>query len=221
MVHGFQMWINLPNKDKMCKPRYQDIQPENIPVVEKENIKIKVIAGKYEQVINIFYFLFYFLFFIFYFLFFFYKINFFFFQTEGPVNGIATQPIFFDIRLKPNTLFEHHIPKGHTCFAYLFEGSASFSNSPSLKEGNIIVFDSDGDTIQVNTDSNSNAAFLLVAAKPIVTTKFFYFFLNFLLFFLFQGEPIFQRGPFVMASQEDLVQAFIDIQTGMFLKRAN
>ena len=81
------MWINLPNKDKLCKPRYQDIQPEQIPVVELENgIRVKVMAGKYGE-------------------------------TEGPVNGVATEPVFLDIRLPPNTNFEYKIPNGHTCFA--------------------------------------------------------------------------------------------------------
>ena len=40
------MWVNLPQKDKMIKPRYQDYQPDSIPVVTLQNgIKIKVMAG--------------------------------------------------------------------------------------------------------------------------------------------------------------------------------
>ena len=38
-------------------------------------------------------------------------------ETEGPVNGVATEPVFLDIRLPPNTNFEYKIPNGHTCFA--------------------------------------------------------------------------------------------------------
>ena len=35
MLHGFQLWINLPKKYKMSKPRYQDIKASEIPVVDK------------------------------------------------------------------------------------------------------------------------------------------------------------------------------------------
>ncbi|KAH7623618.1 putative Pirin-like protein [Nannochloris sp. 'desiccata'] len=44
-LHGFQLWINLAAKDKMCKPRYQDIQKEEIPTVATEAGSIRVMAG--------------------------------------------------------------------------------------------------------------------------------------------------------------------------------
>jgi redox-sensitive bicupin YhaK (pirin superfamily) len=44
-LHGFQLWINLAKKDKMCKPRYQDIQKEEIPVVYSDDGTIRVMAG--------------------------------------------------------------------------------------------------------------------------------------------------------------------------------
>ncbi|KAJ2765455.1 hypothetical protein IWQ57_004769, partial [Coemansia nantahalensis] len=52
VYHGFYIWINLPAKDKMARPRYQDIAPENIPwftSADKKTI-IKVIAGRVEGV---------------------------------------------------------------------------------------------------------------------------------------------------------------------------
>jgi redox-sensitive bicupin YhaK (pirin superfamily) len=45
-LHGFQLWVNLPKKDKMMNPRYQDISANKIPVAQKEGIKVKVIAGE-------------------------------------------------------------------------------------------------------------------------------------------------------------------------------
>lgn len=44
-LHGFQLWINLPAKDKMCKPRYQDLQADDIPVAEKDGASVRVMAG--------------------------------------------------------------------------------------------------------------------------------------------------------------------------------
>ncbi|HKU49984.1 MAG TPA: pirin family protein, partial [Nitrososphaera sp.] len=47
-LHGFQLWINLPRKDKMISPRYQDISSEKIPVGQSEDglAKVRVITGK-------------------------------------------------------------------------------------------------------------------------------------------------------------------------------
>ncbi|KAJ2550290.1 hypothetical protein EV175_004130 [Coemansia sp. RSA 1933] len=52
MFQGFQIWVNLPAKDKMIRPRYQDVPPENIPWFESQDkkTKIKVVAGEVEDV---------------------------------------------------------------------------------------------------------------------------------------------------------------------------
>jgi redox-sensitive bicupin YhaK (pirin superfamily) len=45
-LSGFQLWVNLPQKLKLTKPRYQEIKADKIPVYEKDGIKVKVIAGE-------------------------------------------------------------------------------------------------------------------------------------------------------------------------------
>ncbi len=45
-LHGFQLWVNLPKKDKMMKPRYQDLSANKIPIAQNDGVKVKVIAGK-------------------------------------------------------------------------------------------------------------------------------------------------------------------------------
>jgi len=47
-MHGFQIWVNLPAKDKMMSPRYQDIPSEDLPTVESTDGKVwaKIIAGE-------------------------------------------------------------------------------------------------------------------------------------------------------------------------------
>ena len=45
-LHGFQLWVNLPKKDKMMNPRYQDIPASKIPIVENDGVKVKIIAGE-------------------------------------------------------------------------------------------------------------------------------------------------------------------------------
>jgi hypothetical protein len=49
-MRGFQLWTNLPRKDKMTAPRYRDIHAADIPEVKKNGAKIKVICGEYEGV---------------------------------------------------------------------------------------------------------------------------------------------------------------------------
>jgi redox-sensitive bicupin YhaK (pirin superfamily) len=92
LMWGFQLWVNLPAKDKMIAPRYQDIGPERIPVAHPaDGVEVKVIAGEFGGV-------------------------------TGPVAEIVTQPIYLDIALQPGASIEIPLPEGHAGFAYVFEG---------------------------------------------------------------------------------------------------
>ena len=46
MMHGFQIWVNLPAKDKMMNPRYQDISAAESPIAEKNGVWARVVAGE-------------------------------------------------------------------------------------------------------------------------------------------------------------------------------
>ena len=50
LMSGFQIWVNLPAKQKMCAPRYQDIPPEKVPIVDLEEGKVRVLAGRFNDV---------------------------------------------------------------------------------------------------------------------------------------------------------------------------
>jgi quercetin 2,3-dioxygenase len=52
LMWGFQLWVNLPAKDKMTAPRYQDIAPERIPVVETEGVRVRVVAGRHGDAVG-------------------------------------------------------------------------------------------------------------------------------------------------------------------------
>jgi redox-sensitive bicupin YhaK (pirin superfamily) len=101
MMWGFQLWVNLPSKDKMCPPRYQDIPPEKIPqVIKPDNTKIRVIAGECDGV-------------------------------KGAVTEIVTQPTYLDVSMPKNATFSHSIPLTHNVFAYVFEGRGHFKSGPT------------------------------------------------------------------------------------------
>ncbi|HVY99203.1 MAG TPA: pirin family protein [Dongiaceae bacterium] len=94
LMRGFQLWVNLPARDKMCQPRYQEYAPDKIPVAQPApGVTVKVIAGEVAGV-------------------------------KGPVGGVATDPTYLDIALEKGAAFSHVLPKEHNAFAYVFEGAA-------------------------------------------------------------------------------------------------
>ena len=52
LMWGFQLWVNLPAKEKMTAPRYQDIPAARIPVVEADGVQIRVIAGHFQDTVG-------------------------------------------------------------------------------------------------------------------------------------------------------------------------
>ncbi|WP_417793755.1 pirin family protein [Terasakiella pusilla] len=92
LMKGFQLWVNLPARHKMTEPRYQDIDPRDIPSKELDGIgTLKVIAGEA-------------------------------FGVTGAVSQIVTKPMFIDLAMKPNVEVNIPIPAGQTAFLFLFEG---------------------------------------------------------------------------------------------------
>jgi redox-sensitive bicupin YhaK (pirin superfamily) len=100
LMWGFQLWVNLPGRDKMTAPRYQDIEPEAIPTVAlPQGVRVKVLAGQLGD------------------------------QT-GPARAASTDPTYLDVSLPAGTNFTHRLPADHTAFAYVFEGAAEIGGRP-------------------------------------------------------------------------------------------
>jgi hypothetical protein len=94
-MRGFQLWVNLPAALKMCAPRYQNLEPGEIPeVVTDAGVRIRVIAGQSENV-------------------------------TGAVDGINVDPLYLDITVPAEATFRQAIPAGHAAFAYGIEGEAT------------------------------------------------------------------------------------------------
>jgi len=92
-MRGFQLWINLPAKEKMKPAGYRDIQPSEIPVVElPDGGRAKVVAGTLNG-------------------------------TAGPIQGGSTEPCYWDIELKAGKKLETKIPETLSAYIYPFEGS--------------------------------------------------------------------------------------------------
>jgi redox-sensitive bicupin YhaK (pirin superfamily) len=171
-MRGFQLWINLPASDKMKPPAYRDLRPEEIPTVElPEGGSVRVITGELQVGDR---------------------------TVAGPVRGITTQPIYFDVVLPAGATFSQDIAPGHHAFVYVYEGTALVGEGGAAREvrAAMAAVLGKGDRIEVRGGA-AGGRFLLLAARPI-------------------GEPIVQYGPFVMNTQAEIRQAIADYQAGRF-----
>ena len=165
LMWGFQLWVNLPAKDKMGDPRYQDIDPSEIPQQAlPDGGTVRVVAGQFGEHV-------------------------------GPVGGVATKPVMFDVELPAGGSLEVPIPEGHNGFAYVFGGQARLGDRKGeVPRGNLAVLGRDGDGLRIEAGSEGTRV-LVVAGKPI-------------------EEPVARYGPFVMNTRDELEQAFSDYRSG-------
>jgi redox-sensitive bicupin YhaK (pirin superfamily) len=184
-MHGFQLWANLPSAQKMTAPRYQEIKALEIPVVTDDD------GTQARVVCGTFW------------------------GVSGPVDGIATDPIYLDVSVPPGRKKTLPIDTRRHAFAYVFAGSGKFCNAsgplavptegtkwsdtaPPTEADNrsLVLFDS-GDEVTVQAGEDG-IRFLLVSGKPL-------------------QEPVAWYGPIVMNTQEQLRHAFEQLQEGTFL----
>ncbi|MDD5676964.1 MAG: pirin family protein [Kiritimatiellae bacterium] len=153
-MYGFQLWANLPARDKMMDPRYRDVASSQIPEIKLPNgTTIRIIAGEVAGV-------------------------------KGPVRGIVINPEYIDVTVPAHSEFRHPTMRGHTVFAYIINGQGYFcrdknpftyeaeganyfdiQHDPFVGNGTIVMFD-DGDEIRVFTEAHT-VRFLLISGKPI------------------------------------------------------
>jgi redox-sensitive bicupin YhaK (pirin superfamily) len=138
-LDGFQIWVNLPRKLKMTRPRYQDVPAARIPeVVRPGGARVRVVAGTVDG-------------------------------TPGAVREIHADPTYLDVSLPPDGRFEEPVPRGHTAIAYVFEGEihvgAASRGDEAIRAPRLVVL-SDGDAVRVRAGAGP-ARFLLLAAQPL------------------------------------------------------
>merc|ERR1711892_428641 len=106
-----------------------------------------------------------------------------------------TPTFYLDFKFVPGTTFTQDVPDGWTCFAYILAGNFKFGGSKSVDAHNTILFNTDGDGIEMENDGQTEGHLVLIAGRPI-------------------GEKVVQHGPFVMNSREEIEQAFEDYKLG-------
>ncbi|MEK7360828.1 MAG: pirin family protein [Pseudomonadota bacterium] len=141
-MRGFQLWINLPAREKMKPAGYRDIDPAEIPVVTLPGGgRAKVIAGTLAAGGR---------------------------PVPGPIQGLSTDPLYLDVELPAGAVFMQPVAVGYNAFIYVFEGSASVGPAASARilathAAGILA---QGDRVDVSAGAGG-ARFLLLAARPL------------------------------------------------------
>lgn len=140
LLHGFQLWINLPAIEKMKPPHYQDFAATQIPQLALAGGGyVKLIAGEYEAEGGI---------------------------IKGAVTGISTQPMFFDIALSAGQRLTIPVAAEHTAMVYVYQGELTVDGSEQVLTAGQLGRLIDGDHIALATQDRP-ARLLLLAAMPL------------------------------------------------------
>lgn len=134
---GFQLWANLPKKQKMMPPRYRDIRKTDIPVVSLPGDagEIRIIAGEAEG-------------------------------ARGPADDIVIKPMYFDIQLKSENRYSLNVPADHNSFVYIIDGDAKFAVEEDFIEHRALVIFGEGDTVEIQA-GEQGTRLLFIAGKPL------------------------------------------------------
>src|SRR5713226_1049938 len=139
-MHGFQLSVNLPQRDKMIKPRYQEIPSSRIPKATAPDglVSVSVIAGEA--------------------------------MGEKAVIETRTPIIYLHYRIKPSGAAVQKVPGNYNAFAYIVEGEGLFgAECERADDGQMVLFAQDGDEVRIENPSDAKATLevLLIAGVPL------------------------------------------------------
>jgi redox-sensitive bicupin YhaK (pirin superfamily) len=139
-MHGFQLWVNLPQRDKMMKPRYQEISSSQIPKASSADglVNVSVIAGEA--------------------------------MGQKAVIETRTPIIYLHYRIEPGGVATQQVPDDYQAFAYVVEGEGLFgADGESAGDGQMIMFSQDGGKVRIENPSDAKVTLelLLIAGVPL------------------------------------------------------
>ena len=142
VMEGFQLWLNLPSRDKMCKPGYQDIQSENIPEFSThDGIKVRVIAGQSHGIRG---------------------------AVQRPIAEFPTDALYLDIHFENDASFQQALPTQHNAFLFVYRGSVNVI-SPGEKSPvalhRMAILRNEGEGVEIQAAAGSKV--LLIAGQPL------------------------------------------------------
>ena len=140
VMHGFQLWVNLPRQDKMINPRYQEIPSSRIPRATSADglVSVTVIAGEA--------------------------------MGEKAVIETRTPIIYVHYRLEPGGVVTQQVPRDYNAFAYVVDGAGLFgAKGERGADGQMVIFAPDGDEVRIENpvDAKVNLEVLVIAGAPL------------------------------------------------------
>ena len=137
-IGGLQLWLNLPAREKMSRPKYRDLEGARLTETETDGgARIRAIAGEAGNG-----------------------------RLVGPVEGLAVAPKFVDVTLPAGASIRENVPQGHTVFAYVDHGEVRFGPERTAVSAPALVIFGDGDMVEASA-GQGGGRFLLAAARPI------------------------------------------------------
>lgn len=137
-IGGLQLWLNLPAREKMTRPKYRDLDSSRLVESALDGgARARVIAGDAAGG-----------------------------KLVGPVEGLAVAPKFLDVTLPPGASLREAVPRGHTAFAYVDAGDVRFGPEQKPARAPALVIFGDGDLVEASAGPGGGR-FLLAAARPL------------------------------------------------------
>ncbi len=123
VMEGFQLWLNLPGRDKLCPPWYRDFQAQDLPRFRTDDgVAVTVIAGTSHGV-------------------------------TGAVTREGTQPLYLDLHLPAGVRFAQAVPAGHNAFVYVYRGSVRVGGQPvAVQRMALLANDAEADGVLIEAD---------------------------------------------------------------------
>lgn len=126
LMWGFQLWVNLPARQKMIEPRYQEFAAEEVPAVAfADDVTIKIIAGEVAGV-------------------------------SGPVRDVPTEPYYVDVHISAEKTTQLPVPRNHNAFVYVYAGEIKIlGRSPQHVARGQIALLGPGDALHVHAEAET------------------------------------------------------------------
>jgi len=139
-MHGFQLWVNLPKRDKMMPPRYQEIPAALIPTARSKDglVSVKVIAGEALGARAVI-------------------------ETRTPI-------LYLHYTIQPGGRTVQRVPRDYNAFAYVIDGAATFGpDGRPARARQMVMFGDDGDEVELAAPSTSPGPLdvLVIAGMPL------------------------------------------------------
>jgi redox-sensitive bicupin YhaK (pirin superfamily) len=140
VMEGFQLWLNLPAKNKLCEPWYSDIQSDEVPeTTTDQDVLVRVIAGESHG-------------------------------TQGAIRREHTEPLYLDLHFPKtdSTVFEQALPATHNAFVYVYRGELEIVQGEQTSKVPIkrmAILSNEGDGLVLRAQANTRA--ILIAGQPL------------------------------------------------------